>query len=126
MDGPFFSFMPFPSKGLHTLSHVRYTPHMSILDAPSIDPYNHFQAYKKESRYNRMIRDVQRYVPEMQKSHYVESIFEVKTVLRKNEVDDGRPILFEKNKKLDGLFTIMGGKIDNIYDVLERLDNEIY
>lgn len=27
MCGPFFSIMPFPSKGLHTLSHVRYTPH---------------------------------------------------------------------------------------------------
>ena len=27
MDGPFFSTMPFPAEGLHSLSHVRYTPH---------------------------------------------------------------------------------------------------
>ena len=27
MCGPFFSYMPFPPRGLHTLSHVRYTPH---------------------------------------------------------------------------------------------------
>src|SRR3972149_3318818 len=27
MCGPFFSIMPFPPRGLHTLSHVRYTPH---------------------------------------------------------------------------------------------------
>src|SRR5262249_34572451 len=27
MCGPFFSFMPFPARGLHTFSHVRYTPH---------------------------------------------------------------------------------------------------
>jgi len=27
MDGPFFSIMPFPARGLHSLSHVRYTPH---------------------------------------------------------------------------------------------------
>ena len=27
MCGPFFSLMPFPARKLHTLSHVRYTPH---------------------------------------------------------------------------------------------------
>ncbi|HEY7156503.1 MAG TPA: FAD-dependent oxidoreductase, partial [Gemmataceae bacterium] len=27
MCGPFFSVMPFPPRGLHSLSHVRYTPH---------------------------------------------------------------------------------------------------
>jgi glycine/D-amino acid oxidase-like deaminating enzyme len=27
MDGAFFSLMPFPPRGLHSLSHVRYTPH---------------------------------------------------------------------------------------------------
>lgn len=27
MCGPFFSVMPFPSAGLHSFSHVRYTPH---------------------------------------------------------------------------------------------------
>lgn len=39
MDGPFFSLMPFPPRGLHTLSHVRYTPHMHWNDNPGIDPY---------------------------------------------------------------------------------------
>src|SRR5262249_60709325 len=34
MDGPFFSLMPYPSRGLHTLSHVRYTPHYSWHDKP--------------------------------------------------------------------------------------------
>lgn len=32
MDGPFFSIMPFPSRKLFTLSHVRYTPHESWAD----------------------------------------------------------------------------------------------
>src|SRR6266702_4001176 len=32
MDGPFFSIMPFPPRGLHTLSHVRYTPHVEWHD----------------------------------------------------------------------------------------------
>lgn len=38
MDGPFFSMMPFPARGLHTLSHVRYTPHLHWNDAPGVDP----------------------------------------------------------------------------------------
>jgi hypothetical protein len=33
MCGPFFSVMPFPPRGLHTLSHVRYTPHEAWSDA---------------------------------------------------------------------------------------------
>lgn len=32
MDGPCFSLMPFPARGLHTLSHVRYTPHAHWYD----------------------------------------------------------------------------------------------
>ncbi len=34
MCGPFFSLMPFPARGLHTLSHVRYTPHCEWNDDP--------------------------------------------------------------------------------------------
>ena len=37
MCGPFFSCMPFPSAGLHTLSHVRYTPHAGWAE-PSARP----------------------------------------------------------------------------------------
>ena len=35
MCGPFFSLMPFPPRGLHSLSHVRYTPHCEWIDSPS-------------------------------------------------------------------------------------------
>ena len=35
MDGPFFSLMPYPSRGLYTLSHVRYTPHYHWHDRPN-------------------------------------------------------------------------------------------
>ncbi|MBD3843073.1 MAG: D amino acid oxidase (DAO) family protein, partial [Campylobacterales bacterium] len=52
-----------------------------------------------------------------------DSLFEVKTVLVKNETDDGRPILFEEYPSLPGFYSVLGGKIDNIYDVLERLDD---
>lgn len=121
MDGPFFSLMPFPARGLHTLSHVRYTPHQHWNDERGLDPYEKLRNYHKISRVDRMVRDVARYMPEVMKASYQGSLFEVKTVLTKSESDDGRPILFEKHMALPGCYSILGGKIDNIYDVLERL-----
>ena len=73
-----------------------------------------------------MVRDVGRYIPEVLKAQHNDSLFEVKTILVKNEGDDGRPILFEKHAELPGCFSVLGGKIDNIYDVLEKLDTESF
>lgn len=124
MDGPFFSMMPFPARGLHTLSHVRYTPHLHWNDAAGVDPRQRLREYARESRVDRMVRDVGRYMPAVLDAQYKDSLFEVKTVLVKNEGDDGRPILFEKHETLPGCYSVLGGKIDNIYDVLELLDSE--
>jgi len=124
MDGPFFSAMPFPARGLHTLSHVRYTPHLNWEDKPGIDPYARLAEYERASRVHRMMRDVGRYVPAILKARHADSLFEIKTVLVKNEADDGRPILFERYATLPGCYSVLGGKIDNIYDVFEKLDEE--
>jgi glycine/D-amino acid oxidase-like deaminating enzyme len=124
MDGPFFSIMPFPARGLHTLSHVRYTPHLHWKDETGVDPYLKLDNYDRTTRVDRMVRDAGRYLPAVFDAEYVESLFEIKTVLMKNEVDDGRPILFEKHLELPGCYSVLGGKIDNIYDVLEKLDAE--
>jgi glycine/D-amino acid oxidase-like deaminating enzyme len=124
MDGPFFSMMPFPARGLHTLSHVRYTPHFHWKDEQMVDPYKILDEYCRATRVDRMIRDVGRYLPAVLEAKYVESLFEVKTVLVKNEGDDGRPILFERHLTMPGCYSVLGGKIDNIYDVLEKLESE--
>lgn len=124
MDGPFFSMMPFPARGLHTLSHVRYTPHLHWNDAQDIDPYQKLADYEQATRVNHMVRDVGRYLPSVLNAKYVESLFEVKTVLMKSEGDDGRPILFEKHLELPGCYSVLGGKIDNIYDIWKKLDDE--
>lgn len=124
MDGPFFSMMPFPARGLHTLSHVRYTPHVHWSDQKKVNPYQKLKSYEKLTRVNRMVRDVARYLPAVMNTQYVDSLFEIKTILVKNESDDGRPILFEKHPELPGCYSVLGGKIDNIYDVLEKLDDE--
>ena len=68
-----------------------------------------------------MARDVRRYMPAILEARYKQSLFEIKTVLMKNESDDGRPILFERFNKLPNIISVLGGKIDNIYDVIEKL-----
>jgi len=115
MDGPFFSTMPFPAALLHSLSHVRYTPHEAWHDG--------FKGAMAPHRTNRdaMIRDASRYLPCLTKSRVVRSLFDVKAVLSKNEDDDGRPILFEQSPESSRIFSILGSKFDNIYDVQEVL-----
>lgn len=122
MDGPFFSTIPYPSKKLHSLSHVRYTPHFSWTDLDHfIDGHSYLNKEEVKSKYLFMLRDAVRYLPPLREAKYVESIYEIKTVLLQNEDDDGRPILYRENYGLKNLFNIMGGKIDNIYDILERV-----
>ncbi|MFN9916872.1 MAG: hypothetical protein ACK53L_30060, partial [Pirellulaceae bacterium] len=53
----------------------------------------------------------------------LESMYELKKVISKNEVDDGRPILFREDPEIRGMYSILGGKLDNIYDILERIEN---
>jgi len=122
MDGPFFSSTPFPARGLYSLSHVRYTPHSNWRDSETFhQPYEYLRARAPQTNFGYMIRDAQRYLPCLGKSRYVDSLFEVKTVLVKNEADDGRPILFRQNHGIKNFSIIMGGKIDNIYDILQML-----
>ena len=124
MDGPFFSFMPFPDRNLATLSHVRYTPHAGWLEESDgiLDPYATLDAYPHNTHFGHMIRDAMRYVPAIAKATYRDSLFEVKTVLVKNEVDDGRPILFETNAGDPRIVSVLGAKIDNVYDALAAVE----
>lgn len=122
MDGPFFSAMPYPSEGLYSLTHVRYTPHDSWADNPRArDPYRHFASLEPESRYAFMLRDAQFYLPCLGGATYRRSIYEVKTILIKNENDDGRPILYHQKPDDSRVISILGGKIDNIYDLFEAV-----
>jgi glycine/D-amino acid oxidase-like deaminating enzyme len=122
MDGPFFSTIPFPSLGLHTLSHVRYTPHEAWSDAGDSRPSP--AVLDRSSKAIFMIKDAQRFLPALRDVKYVKSLFETKTVLLRNEVDDGRPILCSRNYGGKGLYVILGAKIDNIYDIVRTLGSD--
>ena len=130
MDGAFFSLMPYPAKNCYTLSHVRYTPHCAWSDSSqACDPYALLDSLlhptsksrKLESKFPLMCQDAARYLPELSKLEYINSLYEIKTLRTHNEIDDGRPIIFAKDYGVKGFCTIMGGKIDNIYEIIHAL-----
>lgn len=125
MCGPFFSFMPFPDRDLHTLSHVRYTPHSEWQDKSDVDYRNgheYLDTVSRRTHYPQMIADAKRYMPGLEGTEQVDSLWEVKTVLPQSEGDDSRPILFKSDYGIKDYTCIMGGKLDNIYDAFKELD----
>jgi glycine/D-amino acid oxidase-like deaminating enzyme len=126
MDGPFFSLMPYPSRGLFTLSHVRYTPHRNWHDgaaSPAVD--GDAGLAHARSRFMHMVRDAERYLPIMRGTRYVDSLFEIKTVMPRSEQDDSRPILYRRCAEHPGLVSVLGAKIDSVYEVEIVLRSEL-
>jgi glycine/D-amino acid oxidase-like deaminating enzyme len=124
MCGPFFSFMPFPSLGLTTLSHVRYTPHTHWFEneqTGASNPYEVFNSIPKNSNFEMMAADASRYIPALRHAVRRDSLWTVKTLLPLSEIDDGRPILFHRDPVLPAVIHVMGGKIDNIFDVEDEV-----
>lgn len=127
MCGPFFSVMPFPPAGLHSFSHVRYTPHFTWQDSKEhnyTDADIRYRMACRSSAWKYMQKDAMRYMPILCECVYKYSNWEVKTVLPRSEADDSRPILFRPNHGLEGFHCIMGGKLDNVYDVLDAVDSQ--
>ena len=125
MCGPFFSFMPYPALGLTTLSHVRYTPHAQWYENPQTgasNPYQRFESMPKTSQFELMVADASRYMPLLRECVQRESLWTVKTLLPLSDIDDGRPILFQRDPLLPAVIHVMGGKIDNIFDVEDELE----
>lgn len=126
MDGPFFSIMPYPAEDLYSLTHVRYTPHLSWTEADSdISPYRIAEQFRRNfrSRSHHMVQDSKRFVPCLADLQVTSSITDVKAVLLKNEADDGRPILFQRRPSTSRILSILGAKIDNIYDLFDLVRN---
>ncbi|MGF1619189.1 MAG: NAD(P)/FAD-dependent oxidoreductase [Rhodomicrobiaceae bacterium] len=118
MCGPFFSLMPFPDRGLATLSHVSYTPHYGWTEEPGTEPVRPGEpAFPPASRFDRMRRDAMRYLPALKDASYRDSIWEIKTILPQSDANDSRPILFKRDPSAPNIVSLLGGKIDNIYDL---------
>jgi glycine/D-amino acid oxidase-like deaminating enzyme len=116
MDGPFFSTMPFPAARCHSLTHVRYTPHEAWTEPRPAEPV------PRKSNAQFMLRDGARYLPCLARARYIRSLFETKAVLQMTENDDGRPILMERSPASPRIVSILGAKMDNIFDVLQLIE----
>ena len=69
-----------------------------------------------------MIRAASTFVPAMEQAKSLGSLFTTKTVLPASEMNDSRPILCRPTPECPRLINILGGKIDNIYDIRQHLD----
>lgn len=123
MDGPFFSVMPYPPAGLHSLTHVRYTPGASWTDEGT-GLHQHachdVDAPAGHSRARFMQQDAARFMPLLRQAKWQASIHEIKTVLQRSEGDDARPILYRRDPG-SHLTSILGAKLDNIYDLFDQV-----
>jgi glycine/D-amino acid oxidase-like deaminating enzyme len=124
MDGPFWSCIPFPALGAYSLTHVRYTPHVRWRsDQPDAAEIARSAAPKltRSSHAPLMQRDAERFLPFMRDARHMTSLWETKTVLPRSADDDGRPILVRRHDDAPGLVSVLGGKIDSVYDVEDEL-----
>jgi glycine/D-amino acid oxidase-like deaminating enzyme len=127
MDGPYFSTMPFPSEKLHSFTHVRYTPHLTWpeMSDPELDPNELLRSPGHQSRFPWMLRDARRYLPVIDGARYVRSIYEIKTLADGTQTDDARPILFHRDATSPRIISILGGKLDNIFDVYHYVEQAL-
>jgi glycine/D-amino acid oxidase-like deaminating enzyme len=122
MDGPFFSTMPYPAASAYSLTHVRYTPHSSWVDAAATPASSVLHdRLPRVSRWYHMVADARRYLPCIGEARWRGSLYDVKTVMMRNEGDDGRPILLQRHDEMPGLYSVLGGKIDNIFDLFDAM-----
>ena len=136
MDGPFFSCMPFPARGLHSLTHVRHTHHLEWVETGTepegyrnrnpLDILSDYLAGEdaavRRSRAPWMIRDSKRFVPLLEQVRVVDRLYEVKSLVPGTEFDDARPIYFHRDQQMPNVISILGGKIDNVFDILTYID----
>lgn len=139
MDGPFFSIMPFGKTGLHSLTSVTFTPHVtSYEELPQFQCQEGLKEgrfictekslgncslcpHKPKTAWPYMSHLANKYIREEYQYNYKESLFSMKPILKTSEVDDSRPtaikVLFQKPT----FISVLSGKINTVYDLDEYL-----
>ncbi|MDA0772756.1 MAG: FAD-dependent oxidoreductase [Cyanobacteria bacterium] len=121
MDGPFSSLLPFPTTKQYSLSHVKYSPHIKCYAKDGLPQSYEMIPDKLASNFDLMKEDISRFVPALSEMEYLQSFYETKALLESHEIDDGRPMLIKQH--CDNFVSILGSKMDNIYDLELQLDN---
>jgi hypothetical protein len=81
--------------------------------------------FDRQSNYQHMVHDAARYLSCIRHARYVDSLWEVKTIMPRSEQDDSRPILFRRSAEIPEIITVLGAKIDSVYDVEDALHQEL-
>lgn len=135
MDGPFFSIMPFDSEGVYSLSAVRYTPHQSCLsELPNFKcQYNsktcnglfldncNLCKVKPETAWMHMYQLSKKYLKKEFLPTFKESIFAIKALMQSSYTSDSRPVIIKENLKKPKFISVLGGKLNTIYELNEVL-----
>ncbi len=139
MDGPFFSLMPFGKTGLHSLTSVTFTPHITSYDTTATfecqkksgglctttNLYNCNQCPAKPvSAWPYMSQLAKKYINPELKFNYEYSLFSMKPILKTSEIDDSRPTMVKIEQTNPTFVSVFSGKINTIYDLDEVLNNE--
>src|SRR5262249_36515219 len=78
-----------------------------------------------EAGFSEVVGDAEGDLAVMSGSRYVDSLWEVKTVMPRSEQDDSRPILLQRSTTHPNCFSVLGAKIDSVYDVEEALADSL-
>lgn len=136
MDGPFFSIMPFGHTGLHSLTSVTFTPHVTSYDAlptfacqsksggtcspQSLGNCNDCPA-QPASAWPSMSQLARKYLRDEYGFTYKGSLFSMKPILKASEIDDSRPTLVRVMTEGPTFVSVLSGKINTVYDLEEVL-----
>ena len=136
MDGPFFSIMPFGCTGLHSLTSVTFTPHVTSYDTvPTFGCQQASQGLcspqslyncnscpaKPASAWPMMSQLARKYLKEEYGFAYRESLFSMKPILKASEIDDSRPTVIRQYAEDPAFVSVLSGKINTVYDLDEVL-----
>lgn len=139
MDGPFFSIMPFGKTGLHSLTSVTFTPHVTSYDTlPTFSCQKGLEAeqyscrpqslgncsicpHKPETAWRYMSHLASKYMKEEYGYTYKESLYSMKPILKSSEVDDSRPTAIKVLSEGPTFISVLSGKINTVYDLDEYL-----
>lgn len=136
MDGPFFSIMPFGKTGVHSLTSVTFTPHMTCYDTvPTFECQARSRGLcsvkqlgncndcpgKPESAWGYMSNLARKYMKDSYQFSYKDSLYSMKPILKASEIDDSRPTVIKIHSHKPAFISVLSGKINTVYDLDEIL-----
>lgn len=135
MDGPFFSIMPFGKTGLHSLTSVTFTPHVTSYDrTPTFSCQEGTDCnakhlgncssciHKPQTAWAYMSHLADKYLKPEYGYTYRESLYSMKPILKSSEVDDSRPTAIKVACTEPTFISVLSGKINTVYDLDSYLE----